>query len=87
MDKDGVVRWLSRLGQLYRQLEEMETMLQVLSPQERLVLDRMVIRPREKAAEQLCQMLEIEKSSVYRRKDRALNKLGRMLDSWKIGEY
>ena len=67
--------WLARLRALYRELEEMEGVLQALTPEERLVLDWMVIRPKKKAAEQLCQMLELEKSSVYRRKNRALEKL------------
>ena len=46
---------------------------------ERQVLYRMVIRPAEGAVDKLCEELEVEKSSVYRRRDRALEKLAVIL--------
>jgi len=48
--------------------------LAALEPEERLVLHRLYIDPREGALEMLCQNLQVEKSSIYRRRDKALEK-------------
>ena len=75
-----------RLEKQLRQLEgqraavqNMDEALQSLTPEDRLVLDLLVIAPRSGGGEQLCQMLGLEMSSVYRRKDRALQRLGKAL--------
>ncbi len=48
--------------------------LQVLSPGERLVLARFYIFPGKGVAKRLCEELQVESSSVYRYRDRALGK-------------
>ena len=75
-----------RLEKRLRQLEEqraavqtMDEALKTLTPEERLVLEHLVIAPRSGSGEQLCQMLGLELSSVYRRKDRALQRLAAAL--------
>ena len=81
MDRKRALDWLGRLQVLRVQVEEMESVLQNLTPGERLVLEYLVLQQRPDAVQQLCQMLEVERSTVYRRKDRALGRLGRMLGS------
>ena len=49
--------------------------LQVLTPAERLILEQLYVYPGGKGTVQrLCQMLQVESSSVYRYRDRALRK-------------
>lgn len=48
--------------------------LQKLTEEERLILRRLYIFPETGGLDRLCQELGVEKSSVYRRRDRALEK-------------
>lgn len=45
-----------------------------LDPEEQMILKQLYILPRDAAVEQLMQKLGLEKSSIYRRRDRALRK-------------
>ncbi len=47
--------------------------LELLSPEERLILDRFYINPAKGNVDRLCGELKIEQSSVYRRRDKALH--------------
>ncbi len=49
--------------------------LQMLSKEERRILQKLYIRKTAGAVNELCQQLEMEKSSIYRKRDRALDKL------------
>lgn len=52
-----------------------EGALDVLEPEERLILERLFIYPQmRKAVDKLCEDLAVEPSSVYRKRDRALRK-------------
>lgn len=46
--------------------------LSVLTPEEKLVLQRMYIYPEKGSVERLCMELGVEQSSVYRKRDSAL---------------
>lgn len=46
--------------------------LEILSQEERLLLDRFYIHPAKGNVDRLCEELGVEKSEAYRRKDRAL---------------
>lgn len=48
--------------------------LSTLAPEEQLILQQLYILPHTGALEQLCEKLGVEKSSVYRRRDKALQK-------------
>ena len=60
-------------------VQAVEGALQVLSPEERLVVDRLFIFPQKGNVQRLCQELCVEQSSVYRRRERALQKVGQAL--------
>ena len=60
-------------------LASLEQALQMLTPEELLILDRMLIHPQKGAVPQLCQILNVEKSGIYRRKDRAVEKVAKAL--------
>ena len=73
--KKEIVRRLQNLDGLRQAVQSMEGALQVLTPEERLVVQMMCICPEKNAAQKLCGLLCVEQSSVYRRRDRALEKL------------
>lgn len=55
-------------------LDVTDRALKTLSKEEKLILQRLYIYPEKGAMERLCQELELEQSSVYRRRDRALQR-------------
>jgi transposase-like protein len=48
--------------------------LGALSPEEKLILRRMYIYPERNAVERLCGELDLEQSSIYRKRDQALHR-------------
>lgn len=60
-------------------LEGMDLAMQLLSPEEKLVLYRMYISPQPGAVDRLTEELGAEQSSIYRRRDAALEKFTRAL--------
>ena len=79
MEKQEVIGRLRRMESLQLELQMLQQAMQVLTPEERLVVQMLVIAPERNAADKLCQLLEVERSSVYRRRERALKKLGEVL--------
>ena len=65
-----------------------ERALKSLTEQERLILQRLFISPERNGVDWLCQALCLEKSSVYRHRDRALEKFTLALygapEAWQI---
>ena len=57
--------WLDQLGRG----------LDALTEEERTVLDMLYIHPKKGNATKLCEVLEVEQSTVYRRRDKALEHL------------
>lgn len=55
-------------------LDAVNRALNVLTPEERLILDRFYINPEKKAADRLAGDLRVDIKTVYRRKDEALRK-------------
>lgn len=77
--KKQVVDRLKSLHAMRLQVEAMDRAMQTLTPEERLVVERMCIHPATGNVDTLCQLLQVEKSSIYRRKDRAVEKLAKAL--------
>lgn len=63
-----------RLEQTQRWLQATDRALSTLTAEEKLVLHRMFICPQRGAADRLCRELNAERSSVYRKRDAALNR-------------
>ena len=57
-----------------RWMEIVDGALEVLEPQEREILQCMYVFPQKGAVDTVCDALQLEKSSVYRRRDKALRK-------------
>ena len=74
-----VIRRLRGYEYLRHSLEETEQALAQLSPAERLVIQMLVIRQDRGNLGRLCQMLEVEKSTVYRIRTKALRQLADLL--------
>jgi len=78
-DKELVGRLRGFLQQR-RQVQLVEKALQELTPAERIILDRLVMRPRKYAGQELCQLLGVEIATVYRQKNKALEKVKKVLE-------
>jgi hypothetical protein len=74
-----VERRLGELDGLRQKVEQMDAAMQVLTPEERLVVQMLLVCPEKGAAEKLCQILQVERASVYRRRERAIRKLAKAL--------
>lgn len=57
-----------------RWMETVDGALEVLEPEEREILQCMYVFPQKGAVDTVCDALQLEKSSVYRRRDKALRK-------------
>ncbi|MCI8843864.1 MAG: DUF1492 domain-containing protein [Oscillospiraceae bacterium] len=55
-------------------VSQVDKALAILSDEERLVLDRFYLHPIKGAIEDLCERMNIEKATVYRRRDDALRR-------------
>ena len=62
----------NRLAQAKNWVEQVTRALAALTYEERLIMDRCYIKPEKCAVDNLCYDLQIEKSSVYRKRDKAL---------------
>jgi len=60
-------------------LDVTERALSCLTQEEKLILHRLYISPEKGGLERLCQELDMEKSTVYRRRDRALQRFAMAL--------
>jgi len=56
--------------------------METLSECEREIIESLVIAPQRGNADKMCEMFDIEAAAVYRRRNKALKKLGEMLGSW-----
>lgn len=80
--KKEVVQRLRQLDAMRQAAQTLDTALQVLTPQERLVVQMLFLYPEKGNVQRLCEMLHVEQSSVYRRRERALEKLAVALGLW-----
>ncbi len=79
--EDALLSNLVKQEELGRSLEQtrqwlriVERALSALNPEERLVLNRFYICPERGGVDRLCQELQVEQSSIYRKRDKALRK-------------
>ena len=80
MDRSEVIRLLRQLEKTRAWVERMESALDQLTEEEGQVLDIMCIHPLPRASDKLCEMFDIEVSAVYKRRNKALKKLGDFLE-------
>lgn len=62
------------LEQVKRWLSVTDRGLEALTSDEKLILDRLYMRPERGALDRLCNELGVEQSTVYRRRDEALHR-------------
>ena len=77
--KEQVAQKLKNMEQTRRELEYLETALGELSPEERLVAEYLLISPERGKVRRLCEILQVEQSSVYRRREKVLEKIARSI--------
>ena len=69
----------AELGRLQAKVAAFEKAWRALTREEQEILERLVVENKRGNVERLCGELDIEKSAVYRRRDKALMKLGERL--------
>ena len=69
----------AEISRLQARLAAFEKAWRSLSREEQEILQRLVVERRRGNAERLCQALEVEPATVYRRRNKALKKLGQLL--------
>ena len=74
-----VAQKLKNMEQTRQELVALEKALGELNPEERLVAEFLVISPQKGNAQRLCEILGVEQSSVYRKRERVLGKLAKIL--------
>ena len=70
---------LKRLSDTKYIKDQLDRGLSALTEEERLILERMYLRPAKGGTMALCEALEVELATVYRRRNKAIEKLGRTL--------
>lgn len=79
MGRDEVVKALRLLHRTRLQVRRLEDALEALTECEREIIENMYIRPVARASDKICEMFDIEVATVYRRRNKALKKLGELL--------
>lgn len=77
----GMLREYGRVGRGLKAIREQ------MSREEMLLLELIYIVPKKGNLDVLCQELEIEKSSVYRRRDKALARFAALWAAWEAGNW
>ncbi len=56
-------------------VQNLDNALSLLTPEERLVANLLLLHPQRGNVQQLCQLLHVEQAAVYRRRKKVINKL------------
>ena len=76
-----LVNRLRALEVLREQVAQLDQALGQLTPSERLIIQKTVLEPGRNHVKVLCQLLDVEVATVYRRREKALKKLEQLLYS------
>ena len=76
---DEVVRLLRQQEKLRAQVAMVDAALELLDEEQRELITRTLVRPERLAADKMCEKFGIEETTVYRRRRKALEKLGELL--------
>lgn len=79
MSRDWMVARLRSLNADARQVESLQQAMEALDPCQREIIDKMYVNPIRYAGDYLCEKFDIEMAAVYRRRNKALQKLEDML--------
>ncbi len=80
MRRDEIVKQLRQLESRRAAVARMDAALALLTEDEVVLLDSMVLHPVPRAADKMCEMFDIEESAVYKRRNKALKKLADFLE-------
>lgn len=79
MERSEIVKALRQLSQMRLQVERIERALELLNEDERNIVATLFIHPQRNGIDNLCEMLEVERTTVYRRRNKTLKKLEDLL--------
>ena len=80
MRRDEIIARLRQLEKMRLQVEAMDRALEQLNEEECNIIATLYLHPKRNNIEYLCEKLEIERTTVYRRRNKALKKLGNILE-------
>lgn len=66
---------LRQLEEARRQLQQLDEAVALLSPADKLIYHKLILHPERGNAALLCQLLELEIATIYRRRTRLLQQL------------
>lgn len=66
------LKWNLKQAKIW--LQTVHDAMKILTPEEVLILNRLIVNPERKGLERLCMELGVEQSSIYRRRDKALRR-------------
>ncbi len=75
----NIPRLQQQIVRLQEEIQTLENALQELNPEERLVAEFLLVSPERGNVQRLCEILEVEQSSIYRRKEQVLEKIARTI--------
>ena len=75
MNEPELIRRLENLEAARASLQALENALQQLTPEERLIAHHLLLHPMRGNAALLCQLLNVEQATVYRRRKQILKKI------------
>ena len=79
MDRKHVAQLLRAYPVTRLEVEQLELGLQALTPVQRLVVEKLCIHPAKGNADWLCNALGCEKTTVYRHRTQALERIARLM--------
>ena len=80
MRRDEIIARLRQLEKMRLQVEAMDRALAQLTREECNIIATLFLHPQRNNIDYLCEKLEVERTTVYRRRDKALKKLGHILE-------
>ena len=79
MRRDEIIRRLRELRGMKAAVEQMEQALDMLTEEERDIIETIYVFREKNGAEKLCEKLMIERAAVYRRAKKAINSLEKLM--------
>ena len=83
MTEPELLAGLQELPAMRTAVENLDNALALLTPEERILADLLFVHPRKNNIQRVCQLLNVESATAYRRRKQLLSKLLKVLGGMK----